>query len=101
MGRPRKSVRPASFSIDAKMYKLLQELAEKDKRTMSHFVNMALYEYKPIRELDTYRGWWKCDQRDCAVLNPPAEEKCKAKHTKTRVMGPFGWMNSYSCKRCK
>ena len=78
MGRPRKSERPASFSIDAKMYKLLQELAEKDRRTMSHFVNMALYEYKPIRELDTYRGWWKCDQRDCAVLNPPAEKKCKA-----------------------
>ena len=77
MGRPRKQVRPASFSIDAKMYKLLQELAEKDKRTMSHFVNMALYEYKPIRELDIYRDWWRCDQRDCAVLNPPANEKCK------------------------
>ena len=77
MGRPRKSVRPASFSIDAKMYKLLQDLAEKDKRTMSHFVNMALYEYKPIRELDIYRDWWRCDQRDCAVLNPPANKKCK------------------------
>ena len=77
MGRPRKSVRPASFSIDAKMYKLLQELAEKDKRTMSHFVNMALDEYKPIRELDIYRDWWRWDQRDCAVLNPPANKKCK------------------------
>ena len=70
MGRPRKSVRPASFSIDAKMYKLLQDLSDQEKKPMSHFVNMALYEYKPIRELDTYRGWWKCDQRDCAVLNP-------------------------------
>ena len=77
MGRPRKSVRAASFSVDAKMYKLLTELSEKEKKPMSHFVNMALYDYKPIRELDIYRDWWKCDQRDCAVLNPPAEEKCK------------------------
>ena len=77
MGRPRKSVRPASFSIDAKMYKLLQELSDQEKKPMSHFVNMALYEYKPITQLDIYRDWWKCDQRDCAVLNPPAEEKCK------------------------
>jgi hypothetical protein len=77
MGRPRKSVRPASFSIDAKMYKLLQELAEKEKYTMSHIVNMALYDYKPISELDIYRDYWKCDQRDCAVLNPPGTEKCK------------------------
>ena len=77
MGRPRKSVRAASFSVDAKMYKLLTELSEKEKKPMSHFVNMALYEYKPIRELDIYRDWWKCDQRDCAVLNPPANEECK------------------------
>ena len=77
MGRPRKSVRPASFSIDAKMYKLLQELSDQEKKPMSHFVNMALYEYKPIRELDVYRDWWRCDQRDCAVLNPPADEKCE------------------------
>ena len=54
MGRPRKSVRPASFSIDAKMYKLLQELSDLEKKPMSHFVNMALYEYKPIRELDSF-----------------------------------------------
>ena len=78
MGRPRKSVRAASFSVDAKMYKLLQDLSDQEKKPMSHFVNMALYEYKPIRELDTYRGYWKCDQRDCAVLNPPANEKCKS-----------------------
>ena len=77
MGRPRKQVRAASFSVDAKMYKLLTELSEKEKKPMSHFVNMALYEYKPIRELDIYRDWWRCDQRDCAVLNPPANEKCK------------------------
>ena len=77
MGRPRKSVRPASFSVDAKMYKLLQELSDLEKKPMSHFVNMALYEYKPIRQLDVYRDWWRCDQRDCAVLNPPANEKCK------------------------
>ena len=77
MGRPRKSVRPASFSIDAKMYKLLQELSDLEKKPMSHFVNMALYEYKPIRELDIYRDWWRGDQHDCAVLNPPANEECK------------------------
>jgi ribosomal protein L40E len=59
------------------MYKLLQELSDQEKKPMSHFVNMALYEYKPITQLDIYRDWWKCDQRDCAVLNPPAEEKCK------------------------
>lgn len=77
MGRPRKSVRAMSLSIDAKMSKMLIELAEKEGYTMSHIVNMALYEYKPIRELDVYRDWWKCDQRDCLALNPPAEEKCK------------------------
>ena len=77
MGRPRKQVRAASFSVDAKMYKLLQDLSDQEKKPMSHFVNMALYEYKPITQLDIYRDWWKCDQRDCAVLNPPAEEKCK------------------------
>ena len=38
---------------------------------------MKTYDYKPIRELDIYRDWWKCDLRDCAVLNPPANEKCK------------------------
>jgi len=77
MGRPRKSVRPASFSIDAKMYKLLQELSDLEKKPMSHFVNMALYEYQPIKDLDTYRGYWECDQRDCRVLNPPKAKKCK------------------------
>ena len=77
MGRPRKQVRAAAFSVDAKMYKLLQDLSDQEKKPMSHFVNMALYEYKPIRELDIYRDWWRCDQRDWAVLNPPANEKCK------------------------
>ena len=59
MGRPRKQVRAASFSVDAKMYKLLQDLSDQEKKPMSHFVNMALYEYKPIRELDIYRDWWR------------------------------------------
>ena len=77
MGRPRKAVRPASFSIDAKMYKLLQELSDLEKKPMSHFVNMALYEYKPIAQLDIYRDWWKCDQRDCAVLNPLLTKSAK------------------------
>ena len=26
--------------------------------------------------------------------------KCKAKKTKAKVMGPFGMMDSYSCKIC-
>lgn len=77
MGRPRKSVRAQSFSIDAKMHGYLVKLAEKKGYTLSHIVNMALYEYQPIKDMDTYRGWWECDQRDCQVLNPPKEKKCK------------------------
>jgi ribosomal protein L40E len=76
MGRPRKSVRPQSFSVDKKLLKFVEELADKNNYTMSHIVNMALSEYKPIKELDIYRDYWKCDQRDCQALNPPTEEKC-------------------------
>ena len=42
MGRPRKQVRAASFSVDAKMYKLLQDLSDQEKKPMSHFVNMKI-----------------------------------------------------------
>ena len=76
MGRPRKSVRAMSLSIDAKMHKMLIELAEKEGYTMSHIVNMALQEYKPLKELDIYRDYWRCDQRDCAELNVPKAEQC-------------------------
>ena len=77
MGRPRKSVRPQSFSVDKKLLKFVEELADKNNYTMSHIVNMALSEYKPLKELDIYRDYWKCDQRDCQVLNPPKAKKCK------------------------
>jgi ribosomal protein L40E len=76
MGRPRKSVRPQSFSVDKKLLGFIEELADKNNYTMSHVVNMALSEYKPIKDLDIYRDYWKCDQRDCQALNPPTEEKC-------------------------
>ena len=77
MGRPRKSVRAQSFSIDEKMHRILVKLAEKKGCTLSHLVNMALYEYQPIKDMDTYRGYWECDQRDCKALNPPKAKKCK------------------------
>jgi predicted transcriptional regulator len=44
MGRPRKSVRPQSFSVDKKLLKFVEELADKNNYTMSHIVNMALSE---------------------------------------------------------
>ena len=77
MGRPRKSVRAQSFSIDEKMHRMLVKLAEKKQCTMSHLVNMALYEYQPIKDMDIYRDYWECDQRDCKALNPPKAKKCK------------------------
>ena len=77
MGRPRKAVTPQSFSVDTKLLGFVQELADKQGYPMSHIVNMALSEYKPLKELDIYRDYWKCDQRDCRVLNPPKATKCK------------------------
>ena len=77
MGRPRKAVQPQSFSIDKKLLGFVQELADKNGYTMSHVVNMALSEYQPLKELDIYRDYWKCDQRVCQALNPPKEKKCK------------------------
>ena len=77
MGRPRKSVRAQSFSIDTKMHRMLVQLSEKKGYTMSHIVNMALYEYQPIKDMDIYRDYWECDQRDCKALNPPKAKKCK------------------------
>jgi ribosomal protein L40E len=82
MGRPRKSVQPQSFSIDKKLLGFVQQLADKKsatgtKCTMSHIVNMALADYQPIVQLDVYRNYWECTQRDCRELNPPTEEKCK------------------------
>jgi hypothetical protein len=77
MGRPRKSVRATSFTIDTKMLNLVHKLADKRGYTMSHIVNMALQEYQPLTDLDVYRDYWKCDQRDCAELNKPEAEKCK------------------------
>jgi len=76
MGRPRKQVRATSFTIDTKMLKLVHQLADKRGYTMSHIVNMALQEYKPLKELDIYRDYWRCDQRDCAELNVPKAEQC-------------------------
>ena len=77
MGRPRKSVTPQSFSVDTKLLRFVQELADKQGYTMSHVVNMALSEYQPLKELDIYRDYWECDQRDCKALNPPKAKKCK------------------------
>ena len=77
MGRPRKAVQPQSFSIDKKLLGFVQELADKEGFTMSHVVNMALSEYPPLKQLDIYRDYWECDQRDCRVLNPPKAKKCK------------------------
>jgi len=76
MGRPRKQVRGTSFTIDTKMLKLVHQLADKEGYTMSHIVNMALQKYKPLADLDIYRDYWRCDQRDCAELNKPKEEQC-------------------------
>jgi len=76
MGRPRKQVRATSFTIDTKMLNLVHKLADKRGYTMSHIVNMALQEYQPLTDLDVYRDYWQCDQRDCKVLNPPKAEKC-------------------------
>ena len=82
MGRPRKSVQPQSFSIDKKLLGFVQQLADKKsatgtKCTMSHIVNMALADYQPIVQLDVYRNYWECTQRDCRELNPPTEESVK------------------------
>ena len=77
MGRPRKAVTPQSFSVDTKLLGFVQALADKKGYTMSHIVNMALADYQPIVQLDVYRNYWECTQRDCRELNPPTEEKCK------------------------
>jgi len=76
MGRPRKQVRGTSFTIDTKMLELVHKLADKRDYTMSHIVNMALQEYQPLKDLDIYRDYWQCDQRDCNKLNKPKAEKC-------------------------
>jgi len=76
MGRPRKQVRATSFTIDTKLLGFVIRLSEKEDKPMSHIVNMALSEYQPLKDLDIYRDYWRCDQRDCAELNKPKAEKC-------------------------
>ena len=77
MGRPRKQVRATSFTIDSKLLGFVVQLSEKEDKPMSHIVNMALAQYQPLKDLDIYRDYWRCDQRDCAELNKPEAEKCK------------------------
>ena len=76
MGRKRRNVMPVSISMDRKLSALIDSYLEKNPGTRSHVVNMALTAYDPLTVFDVHRDYWRCDQRDCRELNPPAREKC-------------------------
>ena len=76
MGRKRRGVMAVSISMDKKLSALIDRYLEKNPGTRSHLVNMALNAYQPLTVFDVHRDYWRCDQRDCRELNPPARETC-------------------------